>query len=49
LIENCLDPLCRPDRLLETLGHTVESAGPRGLFDDAFIEHTFVSTAREFE
>ncbi len=36
-------------RLLETLDHVVELAGPRGLFDDAFIEHTFVSTAREFK
>ena len=36
-------------RLLETLGHAIEPAGPRRLFDDAFVEHTFISSAREFK
>lgn len=45
----CVQAAEEAARLLETLGHTVEPAGPRGLFDDAFIEHTFVSTAREFK
>ncbi len=34
--------------LLESLGHDVEDAGPADLFDDAFVQHTFVTVAREF-
>ena len=45
----CVQAAEETGRLLESLGHTVESAGPRHLFDDAFVEHTFASTAREFK
>lgn len=45
----CVQAAEETGRLLESLGHTVELAGPRHLFDDAFVEHTFVSTAYEFK